>query len=170
VRFARSQAIDAIDDGRVVSDILPRVVDDADASADRQAHGIDRDGTATVTGDACWEWAGHREEGNLTAAGNLLASESVLDAAVEAYRAADRETRLAKRLIDALAAGYERGETAAAESDVHSAAIVVADPNGPVADSYYNDLRIDASRTPIADLRETYGLGVRGHEELSEQW
>jgi len=48
--------------------------------------------------------------------------------------------------------GIDRGETAAAESDVHSAAVVVADPGAPVA-----------------DLCETFRLGARGREELADR-
>ena len=38
----------------------------------------------------------------------------------------------------------------------------------PIAHEWYDDLRIDASETALADLRESYELGYRYRTEASE--
>lgn len=35
---------------------------------------------------------------------------------------------------------------------------------------YYNDLRVDATETPISDLRETYELAEEGFEMAVERY
>jgi uncharacterized Ntn-hydrolase superfamily protein len=87
---------------------------------------------ATATGPGC------------AAAGNLLASDDVPTAMVEAFLAADGE--LGARLVAALEAGRDAGGE---EGDVHSAGLLVVDRvEWPVA-----DLRVDwRDEDPIAEL------------------
>jgi uncharacterized Ntn-hydrolase superfamily protein len=104
-----------------------------------------------ATGDGV-VWSGGRALGRAAtavgpgcaAAGNLLASEDVPAAMVEAFLGAEGE--LGARLVAALEAGRDAGGE---EGDVHSAGLVVVDRvEWPVA-----DLRVDwRDEDPIAEL------------------
>jgi uncharacterized Ntn-hydrolase superfamily protein len=146
---------------------------------------VDAEGTFAFSGAECQGWFGHRVGENYTVAGNLLTGESVLDATAAAYESGlagggggndDRddgenggggdggEDTLAKRLIDALEAGHEAGGDKREELEVQSAALLVTTTAEEAPRPYYDDLRVDATRTPIADLRETYELAKEGYE------
>ncbi|AGB30646.1 hypothetical protein C488_10518 [Natrinema pellirubrum DSM 15624] len=172
-----------IDDGLAVDDALEALLNADEGAPQRQLHGVDRETTFTFSGEECGDWYGHREGETYTVAGNLLTGPAVLEAAAEAYEAtavrdeldpstgpaavtADVDTDpLAKRLIDALAAGDREGGDKREELSVQSAAVVVETTESHPVEPPYNDLRIDATETPIADLRETYDLAVRGYRD-----
>ena len=82
-------------------------------------------------------------------AGNLLRTEAVPAAMVEAFQA-ERELHLAARLLRALEAGLAAGGE---EGPVHSAALLVADEQPwPLV-----DLRVDwDERDPVAVLRDLW--------------
>jgi len=129
------------------------------------------DGAFAFSGADCRDWFGHAVGGNYTVAGNLLTGEAVIEATADAYEAADDDRPLAGRLIDALAAGHEAGGDRREDLPVQSAAVLVrstADP--PMGDPAYDDLRIDASETPIADLRATYGTARRGWADAVDRY
>jgi uncharacterized Ntn-hydrolase superfamily protein len=88
----------------------------------------------------------------------------VVDAVADAYESGDRDDPLAKRLVDALAAGYAAGGDRRAELSIQSAALKVVSTADPSAEPHYNDLRADATETPIRDLRETFHAAKRGYE------
>lgn len=131
----------------------------------RQLHGVDREGTFAFTGAECVERSGHLERDNFTVAGNILTGEDILEAAAANYAANavhettdpatgpeavrdDAETDpLAKRLIDALAAGDLEGGDKREELSVQSAAVVVETTEHHDWEPTYNDLRINASET-----------------------
>jgi len=159
-----------------------------EGASQRQLHGVDRETTFTFSGEGCVDWYGHRAGEGYTVAGNMLTGPAVPKAAADAYEATavrdetDPSTGptavtepvdtdpLAKRLIDALAAGDREGGDKREELSVQSAAVIVetTEPH-PVAPPY-NDLRIDATETPIADLRETYDLAVQGYRDTLAQY
>ena len=103
-------------------------------------------------------WSGGRALGRAAtavaegcaAAGNLLASEDVPAAMVEAFRAADGE--LGARLVAALEAGRDAGGE---EGDVHSAGlVVVGEVEWPIA-----DLRVDWTEgDPVEELAALWAL------------
>ena len=103
-------------------------------------------------------------------AGNLLVGEAVVDAVAEAYEA-DRggDAPLAGRLVEALAAGQAEGGDRREELTVQSAALVVTTTQEREHVPAHDDLRVDATETPIADLRETYRLAKRGFEDALER-
>ncbi|MFT4882095.1 MAG: putative Ntn-hydrolase superfamily protein, partial [Salinirussus sp.] len=90
-------------------------------------------------------------------------------AAYEAGRGDERP--LAGRLVDALAAGHEEGGDRREELHVQSAALRVrrTDDPGLGERPFYQDLRVDATETPVADLRETYELAREGDEMAMER-
>ena len=163
------KGIEYIDDGLAVEDALRSLLNADDGAADRQLHGVDADGTFTFSGDDCNGWYGHASGENYTVAGNLLTGEAVIDAVAESYEESGRDTPLAQRLIDALGAGYAEGGDKREALHVQSAALKVRTSEEGDA-PYYNDLRVDATETPIQDLRETYRLAGDGFDEAMERY
>ncbi|SEW12846.1 DUF1028 domain-containing protein [Natrinema salifodinae] len=182
------RGIEYIDDGLAVDDALQSLLNADDGAPQRQVHGVDAETTFAFSGAECVEWDGHCEGDHYTVAGNMLTGETVIDAAAEAYEATavhdatdpatgpaavteDGDVEpLAKRLIDVLAAGDREGGDKREELPVQSAAVVVETTESYVVEPPYNDLRIDATETPIADLRETYDLAVQGYRDTLAQY
>ncbi|NHN48222.1 DUF1028 domain-containing protein [Halostella sp. JP-L12] len=165
------RGVEYLDDGLSVEDALEALLNADDGAPQRQLHGVDADGTFAFSGEECKGWFGHVEGENYTVAGNLLTGEEVVDATAAAYEASRGEDRpLAERLIDALAAGHAEGGDKREELHVQSAALLVESTADPVVDPYFNDLRVDATETPIADLRETYEHAVEGYEMAMERY
>ncbi|KAB1192550.1 DUF1028 domain-containing protein [Haloferax sp. MBLA0076] len=157
-------------DGLAVDDALQALLNADDGRAQRQLHGVDADGTFAFTGDECHEWAGHRVGDEYTVAGNLLTGESVVDAVAESYEKGGRDAPLAKRLIDALGAGHAAGGDKREDLPIQSAAVVVKTTEDREMDPYYDDLRVDATETPLRDLRETFALAREGYEAALEKY
>ncbi|WP_128477397.1 DUF1028 domain-containing protein [Halorussus pelagicus] len=165
------KGIEYLDDGLAVEDALQALLDADDGAAQRQLHGVDSDGTFAFSGAECKDWYGHVEGEGYTVAGNLLTGESVVEATADAYEAARGEDRpLAERLIDALEAGHAEGGDKREELHVQSAALLVESTEDREMEPYYDDLRVDATETPIADLRETYELAEEGFEMAVERY
>ena len=73
-------------------------------------------------------------------------------------------------VADALEAGHEAGGDKREELTVQSAALVVEDTEERPFDRAYTDLRVDATETPIADLRTTYEMAVEGHRDAMAKY
>jgi uncharacterized Ntn-hydrolase superfamily protein len=175
-----------LDDGLAVEDALQALLNADDGAPQRQLHGVDADGEFAFSGEECKPWFGHRDGGSAssasgassdvsdggeyTVAGNLLTGEAVIDAVAESYENSDREESLAKRLIDALAAGHAEGGDKREDLPVQSAALVVETTEERAIDPAYENLRVDATETPIDDLEETYETAVQGHEDAVERY
>jgi uncharacterized Ntn-hydrolase superfamily protein len=157
-------------DGISVEDALEALLNADEGRAERQVHGVDADGTFAFSGEECEDWYGHLTGENYTVAGNLLAGEDVLEGTAAAYRCGDRDAPLAERLVEALKAGHEAGGDRREELDVQSAALVVRRTEDLDHAPYYDDLRVDATETPIRDLRETYHLAKRGYEAALDRY
>jgi uncharacterized Ntn-hydrolase superfamily protein len=182
------KGIEYIDDGLAVEDALQSLLNADDGAENRQLHGVDSEGSFVFSGEECKPWYGHHDGGSasdasgassgapasdggsFTVAGNLLTGEEVIDVVAETYENGDREEPLAERLIDALEAGHEEGGDKREDLPVQSAALMVESTEEYPLDPAYNDLRIDATETPIVDLRETYETAVRGHEDAMEKY
>ncbi|SEO51932.1 Uncharacterized conserved protein, Ntn-hydrolase superfamily [Halogranum amylolyticum] len=158
------KGLDYLADGLAVDDALQALLNADDEREKRQLHGLGRESTFAFSGEECRDWYGHYEGENVTVAGNLLASESVVEATAAAYEGSDRGEPLAKRLIDALAAGDAEGGDRREDLPVQSAALVVASTENQEFEPYYNDLRVDATETPMRELRETFHEARRGYE------
>lgn len=168
-----AKGVDYLADGVAIDDALGALLNADDGAADRQLHGVDRDGTFVFSGEECHPWTGHHDGGRFTVAGNLLVDDAVLDAVIAAYesnappagRPTDRLDRqpFPKRLIDALDAGHSAGGDRRTDLDVQSAAIAIGTTEISPTTPAVHDLRVDATGTPIADLRETYTLAVKGY-------
>ncbi|PSP80862.1 DUF1028 domain-containing protein [Halobacteriales archaeon QS_1_68_20] len=170
------KGIEYLDDGLGVEDALQALLNADEGAPQRQLHGVDAEGAFVFSGEECKPWYGHRRGDGYTVAGNLLVGEEVLGEAERAYVEAapnhdgpDDAPPLAERLIDALAAGQEVGGDKREELHVQSAALLVERTEDREADPYDEDLRVDASETPIRDLRETYELASDGFEAALER-
>lgn len=116
-------------------------------------------------------WYGHEERGSFTVAGNLLTGEAVIEATADTYEETRDEDRpLAERLIDALAAGHAEGGDKREDLPIQSAALLVTTTEDRELEPYYNDLRVDATETPIADLRETYARASQSFDAAVEKY
>ncbi|QLC33598.1 DUF1028 domain-containing protein [Halarchaeum sp. CBA1220] len=165
------KGVEYVDDGLAIEDALEALVNADDGSAERQLHGVDADGTFAFSGPACRGWVGEVEGENYTVAGNLLTGESVVAAVAESYERSDRETPLAERLVDALAAGQAEGGDKRETLAVQSAALKVVTTEDEVNDPEYgSDLRVDASESPVRDLRETYRMATREFAKAAERY
>ncbi|MXV63068.1 DUF1028 domain-containing protein [Natronorubrum sp. JWXQ-INN-674] len=175
-----------VDDGLAVEDALEALLNADEGAPQRQLHGVDADGSFAFSGDECGDWYGHRRDEHYTVAGNLLTGESVIDTTAETYesnavhettddtsgspRTGDGPDPFAKRLIDALAAGDLEGGDKRDGLTVQSAAVIVETTEEYDVTPPYNNLRVDATETPISDLRRTYELAVTGYEDTLERY
>jgi len=166
--------VEYLDDGLAVEDALQSLLNADDGSPQRQLHGVDAEGSFAFSGEECGDWFGDRDEGTFTVAGNLLTGPEVLDETAAAYEESvpDGEDAdpLAARLIDALAAGHAEGGDKREDLPVQSAALLVTTTEDREVTPYYNDLRVDATETPVADLRDTYEEAKRGFEMAMERY
>ncbi|WP_052851249.1 DUF1028 domain-containing protein [Streptomyces avicenniae] len=146
-------------------DLLERGVhpDDAVAAlralpdaATRQLAVIDTAGrTAAWTGPECIGSAAHLTDVHATVQGNMLAGPGVVPALADAWRES-AGSPLAQRLLTALRAGEEAGGDRRGRQ---SAALLVVGDDEPV------NLRVDDSRTPLADLARLLDVD-RAHRHL----
>lgn len=164
------RGIDYIDDGLAVEDALDALLNADDGAPERQLHGVDRDGSFVFSGDECLPWYGHLDRDRYTVAGNLLTGEAVIEAVAESYADSDRDRDLAARLIDALGAGHAEGGDKRETLHVQSAALQIADTEEREGPAYHHDLRVDATETPISDLRETYRMATEEFAAAVEEY
>jgi uncharacterized Ntn-hydrolase superfamily protein len=174
------KGIEYLDDGLAVEDALDALLNADEGREDRQLHGVGSEGEFAFSGEDCRPWFGHTVGENFTVAGNLLTGPEVVAAVVEAYEetapplegedVGEAETPLAERLVTALAAGHAEGGDKREELHVQSAALLVCTTEDSEMEPYYNDLRVDATETPIRDLRDTYDLAKEGYEMALERY
>mgnify|MGYP000097274652 CR=1 FL=1 len=164
------KGIEYIDDGLAVEDALQSLLNADDGAENRQLHGVDREGSFVFSGEECKPWFGHHDGNEYTVAGNLLTGEAVIDAVADTYENSDRGEPLAKRLIDALEAGHEEGGDKREDLPVQSAALLVETTEERAIEPAYENLRVDATETPLEDLKATYETAVRGHEDAMERY
>lgn len=165
------KGVEYLADGLAIEDALEALLAADDGREQRQLHGVDGDGEFAFSGTECKPWYGDEVGENFTVAGNLLTGEDVLDATATAYHESRDEDRpLAERLTDALAAGYEKGGDKREELRVQSAAVLVSRTEDLPITPSYDDIRVDATETPIEDLRETIDLAAESYEQSLERY
>jgi uncharacterized Ntn-hydrolase superfamily protein len=164
------KGIEYLADGLGVEDALQSLLNADEGAPQRQLHGVGSEDEFAFSGEECKDWFGHSVGENYTVAGNLLTGESVIEATALAYEESDRDRPLAFRLADALAAGHEVGGDKREDLHVQSAAVLVRDTADTPMDPYYNDIRIDATETPIADLQETLETANEGYEMAMDRY
>ncbi len=129
---------------------LQRLVDADPERAHRQLGIVDaRGGSATFTGDACFDWAGGIAGPDFACQGNILVGAETVQAMADAFLNSDEP--LAERLVAVLAAGQARGGDSRGQQ---SAALLVARAGGGYGgnNDRYIDLRVDDHPQPITEL------------------
>jgi uncharacterized Ntn-hydrolase superfamily protein len=141
-----TQMLDLMAAGRPAPDALAAVAGAESHIAYRQLTAVDAAGaTASYSGERTLGTHAAVEADGAVAAGNLLASEAVPAAMLEAFATSAAE-HLAERLVRALEAGLAAGGE---EGPVRSAGLVVCDRvEWPIA-----DLRVDWHDQPVPELR-----------------
>jgi uncharacterized Ntn-hydrolase superfamily protein len=138
-------------------DVVRRLTAADEDRDERQVGVIDRDGaSASYTGSACLDWAGHRAGEGYAAQGNILVGPETVDALAKTFEATAGAT-LAVRLIACLAAAEEAGGDRRGRQ---SAALLVVERAGGYAglSDVAVDLRVDDHPEPVVELRRLYGL------------
>jgi len=139
--------------GATAERAVATVIEPDAGRAERQLAALDpKGGTACFTGQASIPSAGSRQARHVIVAGNLLASDAVLDACLAGFGGADQAFDL--RLLAALDAARAAGGDS--RGLLSAALLVVRRDAAPLT------LRIDHSQTPLADLRDLHGRATRG--------
>jgi uncharacterized Ntn-hydrolase superfamily protein len=130
----------------------------------RQFSVMDDEGNvATHTGPEASTWAGHRIGEYVSAQGNILAGEGVVNGMVEAFEST--EGHLSFRLLAALEAGQAAGGDT---RGMQSAAMIIVKEDGGVW--LNNDvvlrLQVDDSEQPIAELRRLVEIAARQRDRI----
>jgi len=122
----------------------------------RQVIIIDAQGkTATFTGSENVEWKGHMIGKDCAVAGNMLVGSQVIKVMVETFETT--KGKLAERLLKALEAGQEAGGDKRGRM---SAALLVAGEQWISETRPVLDLRVDAHRDPVKELRRIYTVST----------
>ena len=127
----------------------------SDAGRDRRQFLIlDAKGETTAfTGSECFDWAGHHEGENFAVAGNILASNAVVEAMVNAFEKerASGQGELAEWMLSALQAGQVAGGDKRGQQ---SAALLVMRKGGGYSGTSdrHVDLRVEDHVSPIEEL------------------
>ncbi|HSL66461.1 MAG TPA: DUF1028 domain-containing protein [Gaiellaceae bacterium] len=157
-------------DGLDAAEVVARLVDADEGRAHRQVGVVDaRGGSASYTGDECFEWAGGRTGHGYAAQGNILVSGATVDALADTFERT-AGAPLAERLLDCLAAAQAAGGDRRGQQ---SAGLLVVERDGGYGglSDVVVDLRVDDHPAPVDELRRLYGI----HQELfgktpEEEW
>ncbi len=164
------RGVEYLAEGLAVDDALPALLNADPEKEVRQLHGVDAETGFAFSGEDCRDWFGHECGDGHTVAGNLLVGPEVIDATASAYTEIEPDDApLADRLVDALAAGHDAGGDRRTELPIQSAAVRVREAESIEEEPLYNDLRVDATESPIADLRGTLALARESHEQMVER-
>lgn len=121
---------------------------------------------ATYTGPRASEWAGHRIDRHVSAQGNILAGEAVVNDMVDAFNATDGH--LSFRLLAALEAGQAAGGDT---RGMQSAAMIIVKEDGGVW--LHNDvvlrLQVDDHEEPIQELRRLVEFAAMQRERRARR-
>jgi uncharacterized Ntn-hydrolase superfamily protein len=142
------------------ADVVRRLIETDDGRDERQVGVVDRHGgSASYTGPACLDWAGHRNGPGYAAQGNILVGAETVDALASTFEATGGRP-LAERLIDCLAAAQAAGGDRRGQQ---SASLLIAERDGGYArlSDVVIDLRVDDHPCPVDELRRLYGLHDR---------
>jgi uncharacterized Ntn-hydrolase superfamily protein len=148
--------LDELERGAPADAALETIAAAAAHRAHRQLAVVDAQGrSAAWSGARALGLHGTRTGHGWAAAGNMLASEAVLEALGAAFAGSAGESELETRLIAALAAGLEAGGE---EGPLHSAGLLVADAvEWPVTDLRV-DWAADDGPGPIAELARLWDV------------
>ena len=148
-------------EGRTAEEVVEALTSADEGRDERQVGVVDGGGrAASFTGKACHDWAGGRTGDCYAAQGNILVSESTVDALAATFES-NAHLELGQRLIECLAAAQTAGGDRRGQQ---SASLLVVEKDAGYAklSDTVIDLRVDDHERPIAELRRLFSL----HEEL----
>src|SRR3954452_19661797 len=125
--------------------------------AHRQVGIVDaKGGSASFTGEECFDWAGGETGPCFAAQGNILVGEQTVTALAAAFAGSEGRP-LAERLLECLAAAQAAGGDRRGQQ---SAALLVVERDGGYASmsDVLVDLRVDDHAQPVAELARLYRL------------
>jgi uncharacterized Ntn-hydrolase superfamily protein len=146
-----------LDEGATAGVALQRMIEEDEKRDHRQVGLVDVDGgSATHTGESCFDWAGGIAEHGVAIQGNILVGPEVVDAMKAAWSAAP-EADLGRRLLAALTAGDAAGGDKRGRQS--AALLVVRDGAGYAGlDDVAVDLRVDDHPDPVTELARLLDL------------
>jgi uncharacterized Ntn-hydrolase superfamily protein len=163
------RALALLHDGLDARQALDQLVAEDPGSAGRQVAVIDAAGrVATHTGEACIAFAGHATAEGVSCQANIMVSDRVWPAMLDAFNAADGT--LMMRLLAALDAAQAAGGDLRGRQ---SAAILVVPADGEPWDTVVS-LRVEDHPDPLrelhrlVELHRAYGLAGRADELTNE--
>jgi len=175
-RPSGQRMVDALVNGASAQEVIDSVVAADDGTDERQF-------SVVVLGDGGAGWTGgdtldvaldkRSDDGTVSAQGNILVSEDVVDSALAAFNAADGS--LADRLVAALVAGADAGgDSRCGDQTATAAALVVARP-GDQNYSYTDTIPFGpvATTDPVPSIFVSVLVekgGLRAPDRLAEIW
>ena len=136
--------------GKSAQEVLQELIEADDDRAVRQVGIVDeRGGSASYTGEECYDWAGGITGPNFACQGNILVSEETVTAMAIAFQTTRGD--LADRLVAALLAGDEAGGDNRGKQSAGLLVVKEAGGYGGVTDKYI-DLRVDDHKEPVREL------------------
>ncbi|GAC1466359.1 MAG: DUF1028 domain-containing protein [Chloroflexota bacterium] len=148
--------LELLSQGYTATETLNALLAADEGRAQRQVGIVDAEGgSATFTGDECYQWAGGRTGEQYAAQGNILAGAGVVHALAETFET--QTGSLVDRLLAALAAGQAQGGDKRGQQ---SAALFVVRRRGGYAgfNDRFIDLRVDDHTAPIEELERLLGM------------
>jgi uncharacterized Ntn-hydrolase superfamily protein len=150
-----------LEQGLDAAAVVERLVAADDGREQRQLGVVDANGgSASWTGTACPDWAGHRTGPCFAAQGNILVDGATVDALVETFEVTAGKP-LELRLLECLAAAQAAGGDRRGQQ---SASLLVVERDGGYGglSDVAVDLRVEDHPAPIEELRRLHAL----HERL----
>lgn len=136
--------------GKSAQEVLQELIEADNDRAVRQVGIVDeRGGSASYTGEECYDWAGGITGPNFACQGNILVSEETVTAMAIAFQTTRGD--LADRLVAALLAGDEAGGDNRGKQSAGLLVVKEAGGYGGVTDKYI-DLRVDDHKEPVREL------------------
>jgi uncharacterized Ntn-hydrolase superfamily protein len=136
--------------GMSAQEVLDELVAADEGRAVRQVGIVDeRGGSASFTGDDCYDWAGGITGANFACQGNILVSEETVQTMAQTFQ--ETEGDLADRLVAALLAGDNAGGDNRGKQSAGLLIVKEAGGYGGVTDKYI-DLRVDDHKEPVREL------------------
>ncbi len=140
-----------LDEGATAEVALQRMLEEDEKPEHRQIGIVDVDGgSASHTGEACFDWAGGITAEGVAIQGNILTAPEVVEAMKQAWDES-AGAPLTRRLLSALTAGDQAGGD---KRGRQSAALLVVREGAGYggADDVAADLRVDDHTDPVAEL------------------
>ncbi len=141
-------------------EVVERLVAADEGSDERQLGVVDAKGrSASWTGPACLDWAGHRNGRCYAAQGNILVGPETVDALALTFEG-NPQLPLAQRLLECLLAAQAAGGDRRGQQ---SASLLVVERNGGYGrlSDVVVDLRVDDHERPLEELGRIYAIHRR---------